>query len=398
VTTITFGNNLSGPASAYTERNLYDGVAFMDSLYQEQIDFRMFHLFGKVDTRGNPILLPRKKFLLSSGLIKRVPKTDVYTFSFLEPAIKDMTDRFVKDGYLSIRNQISEDSTFASLQPRKSLVFWEDEYEQHVENLRQGFLEFFEQRYREQDIKTFSNYINVFEDFVSETTPYSVFTLKSYLVSRFCDPMISGMFVEFASDDASDDEGKFKNYILDTAYPKLLTEAAFNGLIVDKHVPWRFAINPNSAEMLQTLKDAGYKSFSNFIDNVYIDPTAVNFELFTKMVIDIYRKLTYDQPQYLKLSYVGNNPSLTVEDREKILVDNCHPLFDRLGMEKTLRLYCSVRMREANIFATQDEFNGKVQIALNYQKSLDLRTSIMYIDKETSVPDLENTKKPEFRI
>ena len=398
MTTITYGNNLSGPASAYTERNLYDGVAFMDSAYQQQVDLRMFHWFGKVDTRGNPILLPRKKFLMSSGLIKRVPKTDVFIFSFLEPAIKDMMDRFSQSGYLTIRNQVSEDSSFISLQPKKSVVFWEDEYEKHVEGLRQGFLSFYKQKYKEQDIKTFADYVSIFEAFVAESTPYTVFTLKNYLASRFCDPMVSGMFVEFASDDASDDENKFKNYILDSAFPKLLSDAAFNGLIVDKHVPWRFAINPNSAEMMQTLKDAGYKNFSNFIDTAYINPTAVNFELFTKMIIDIYRKLTYDEPQYLNLAYVDGNPSMTVREREKILVSNCHPLFDNLGMEKTLRLYLSVRMREANMFATQGEFDGKVQIALNYQKSLDLRRAIMYIDEETKTPDLENTKKPEFRI
>lgn len=398
MTIITYGNNLAGPASAYTERNLYDGIAFADSVYQQQLDLRKYHMFGKVDTRGNLILLPRKKFLISSGLVKRVPKTDVFVFSFLEDAIKDMTDRFAKGGYLSVRNQISEESTFASLRPKKSVVFWEEEYEKHVETLRQGFLTFYKQKYREQDIKTFSDFIGIFESFVAEATPYSVFTFKSFLASRFCDPMVSGMFVEFASDDASDDENKFRNYILDSAFPKLLSDAAFNGLIIDKHVPWRFAVNPNSAEMLQTLKGAGYNNFPHFLDTTYIDPTPVNFELFTKMVIDIYRKLAYDEPKYLSLTYVDGNPTMTVKEREKILINNCHPLFDNLGMEKTLRLYLSVRMREANMFATQGEFDGKVQIALNYQKSLDLRRAIMYIDEETKTPDLENTKKPEFRI
>ena len=80
------------------------------------------------------------------------------------------------------------------------------------------------------------------------------------------------------------------------------------------------------------------------------------------------------------------------------MVSNCHPLFDQLGMEKTLRLYMSIRMREANICITQQEFDGKAQIALNYQKTLDLRRAILYIDDMTRTPDLENTKKPTYRI
>ena len=395
---ISYGNNNLGSLSSYRERNLYDSLSFLDRDLQAQLDLRKLHLFGKVDTKGNLMLLPKKQALLSSGIIKLVPKTDVYTFSFLMPLLNDMMDRFGKEGYLSTRGVISQNSSLASLQPKKSLVFWEDEYEKHVKSTKDAFLNFYSGRYSSKDIKNFSDYIKVFESFVSEACPYSVLTLKSFLVSRFCDPMVSGMFVEFASADASDDYEKYKTYILDSSYPKLLEDAAFNGLIVDKHVPWRFAINPNSAEMLETLKTAGYKNFQDFLKKTYVDPTALNFELFTKMVIDIYRTLTFTEPNYLSLKYVDDNPAIDIGERENIMISNCHPLFDNLGMEKTLRLYMSIRMREANMNLTQQEFNGKAQIALNYQKTLDLRRAILYIDDLTRTPDLENTKKPTYRI
>lgn len=396
--TISYGNNNMGSESSYRERNLYDSLSFLDRDLQQQLDLRKLHLFGKVDTRGNLMLLPKKETLLSSGVIKLVPKTNAYTFSFLMPHLNDMMDRFGKDGYLSTRGVISRDSSLASLQPKKSIVFWEEEYEKHVKSTKEAFLNFYNNRYSSKDIKNFSDYIRIFESFVSEACPYSVLTLKSFLVSRFCDPMVSGMFVEFASDDASDDYEKYKSYILDSSYPKLLEDAAFNGLIVDKHVPWRFAMNPNSAEMLDILKTAGHRGFQDFLKNNYIDPTAINFELFTKMVIDIYRTLAFTEPNYLSLKYVDGNPTIDIGEREKIMISNCHPLFDNLGMEKTIRLYMSVRLREANMNLTQQEFNGRAQIAINYQKALDLRRAILYIDDMTKVPDLENTKKPNYRM
>jgi len=396
--TISYGNNSMGSASSYKERNLYDSLSFLDKDFQQQLDLRKLHLFGKVDTKGNMMLLPKKQTLLSSGIVKLVPKTGVYVFSFLMPNLNDMVQRFAKEGYLSMRGAISQNSSLSSLQPKKSLVFWEEEYEKHIKSTEDAFLNFYRSRYGSKDIKTFSDYIRIFETFASEACPYSVMTLKSYLISRFCDPMVSGMFIEFASADASDDYQKYKKYILDSNYPKLLEDAAFNGLIVDKHVPWRFAINPNSTEMLETLKSAGYRNFQDFLKNTYVDPTAINFELFTKMVIDIYRTLTFSEPNYLSLEYTDGNPSVSINDRERIMVSNCHPLFDQLGMEKTLRLYMSIRMREANICITQQEFDGKAQIALNYQKTLDLRRAILYIDDMTRTPDLENTKKPTYRI
>ena len=113
------------------------------------------------------------------------------------------------------------------------------------------------------------------------------------------------------------------------------------------------------------------------------------------MVIDIYRKFAYDEPKYLSLTYVDGNPTMTVK-KGKILINNCHPLFDNLGMENTSSLPLCSNARSKHV-RNSGEFDGKVQIALNYQKSLDLREQ-SYIDEETKTPDLENTKKPEFRI
>lgn len=79
---ISFGNNGMGSRDSYVQRNLYEGLSFIDASYQEQVNLRKLHLFGKVDTAGNQILLPRKNTLLSSGLVKLVPKTDVYVFFF----------------------------------------------------------------------------------------------------------------------------------------------------------------------------------------------------------------------------------------------------------------------------------------------------------------------------
>ena len=396
--TISKGNNKLSAAAAYIQRNVYDALSFADpNIKQSQIDLRRAHLFGKVDVSGNPIILPHKKFLISNGIVTNIPKTDVYIFSFLKPAINDLMDRYGSEGYLNIRGTISQQSTFLSIRPTKGIVFWEDEYESHMSEIRDAFMSFYSSRYNSSDIKNFSDYIKVFETFVAESCPYTVFTLKNFLISRFCDPMVSGMFVNFASDDASDDKSKFDKYILDPNFAKFVSDAAHNGLIVDKHVPWRFAINPNSQEAKEILSNSEYNDFHDFVAKTYIDPTLTGFELFSKMVIDIYRNMVYVEPSYLNQDDQSGS-RITVSQREQISVGNCNPLIEAIGPSKSLRLYSYVRMRESDQKMSQSEFNSKVEIAINYHKSLDLSKAIVYIDEMTSELDTKNNKKPNYRM
>ena len=394
--TIPMGDNNMGSFDSFRERVVYDSVSFLNFYFEkEQIDLRVLNLFGKVDTTGNQILLPRKKFLQESGLLTPIDSNgENHALSFFADPFMKLRERF---SYLLGRNFITNDSLFVGLEPTRSIVFWEDDYRRHLEEISEDFHSFFlshEDKDKTVDFKTF---LKLFEKYVVESCPYTVFTLKNYVVSRFADPLTSGMMIELASADASNDSGKYVDYINDPNYAKFVEEAAYYGFIVDKHVPWRLVANPNSEYMRTSMSKSGYSSLQQMFSEVYIDPTMIGFEMFLKMLSGMYEKIRSENPQYIVADYSVGATSTSVKSREKVQFKNPKRIMEKIGDTKALRLYLFVRARERNANMSQSQFDSLSKKALDFKKQVDIKSAIVYIDTQTSEVET-SAQKPIFRI
>ena len=273
------GDNNLGSYDSFRERIVYDSVSFLNFYFEkEQIDLRVLNLYGKVDTKGNQILLPRKKYLQESGLLSPIDSAGQHhaLSVFAEPFIK-LRERF---NYLLGRNFVTNKSLFVGLEPEKSMVYWEDDYDNHINQISEDMYNFFENHEDKDRTVDFRSFLKLFEKYVEASCPYTVFTLKNYAISRFSDPLSSGMMIELSKADASNDSGKYVDYINDPNYPQFVEEAAYYGFIVDKHVPWRLVVNPNSEYMKASLSENGFSSLQEMFSEIYIDPTLVAFEMF----------------------------------------------------------------------------------------------------------------------
>ena len=390
------GNNGMGAMSSFEERNYYEFIAFLGSYFKkEQIDLRVLNLLGKIDQGGNQILLPNKRYLEDKGWLTSIDNEGEHQMLsvFAEPFM-ELRERFT---HLKRRDAISEESSIDGLQPARSLLFWEEEYRKHLDELSAAFFDYAIDGASEIEIVDFKSFLKVFESFVVASCPYSVFTLKNYLVSRFCDPMVTGMMVEVGKGDASDDAVKYSEFINDPNYPTLVEEAAYYGFIVDKHVPWRLVANPNSDYMRKSLSKHGFSSLSQFFSEVYVDPTATGFEMFLKMLQRMYYHLIANSPQYMVTDHSRGSSTTSIKFREKINFRNPKEIMDAMGDELTLKLYSFLRVREKNLDFSQAKFDSLVKKALDFKKQVDLRSAIVYIDDRTKEGS-SSDKKPNFRI
>lgn len=389
------GNNNLGSASSFEERIYYEFISFASSFFKKgQIDLRSLNLFGKVNHKGEQVILPTKKMMEDRGMITTVDNAgEHFMLSVFSKPFMELRERFV---FLSNRGTISKDSFFTNLDPTKGIVFWEEEYRNHIEEISSAFFDFAAPLSGKEQVKDFTTFAKAFAKFVSEACPYSTFTLKNYMISRFCDPLTSGMMIEVSSGDASDDNLKYKDFINDPNYPIFVEEAAKFGFIVDKHVPWRLVVNPNSDRMKKEMKDHGISSLEDLFSKTYVDPTSHGFEVFLKMLQKLYMDIITKSPQYIAKD--SQNPTATsVKFREKVNFRNPKQIMDRLGDELTLKLYISTRIREKNFSFSQAKFESLLKNALNYKNQLDLKSAIVYIDDKTAEGKTSN-KKPEFRI
>jgi len=393
---IPMGDNNMGSQDSFRERVIYDSVSFLNFYFQkEQIDLRVLNLFGKVDTRGNQILLPRKKFLQESGLLSPIDsRGEKYALSYIARPFMELRQRF---SHLLSRNFITDKSLFVGLEPTRSIVFWEDDYQRHLDEISEDFHSFFLTHEDRDKTINFKTFLNLFEKYVAESCPYTVFTLKNYAISRFSDPLTSGMMIELSNADASNDSGKYVDYINDPNYAKFVEEAAYYGFIVDKHVPWRLVANPNSDYIKSSLGTEGFPSLQEMFSEIYIDPTMVGFEMFLIMLERMYEKIRSNNPQYIVVDYSTSATSTSVMSREKTQFKNPKKIMEKIGDSRALRMYSFVRAREKNVNLSQSQFDSLTKKALDFKKQVDIRSAIVYIDTQTSEGE-SSAQKPIFRI
>lgn len=390
------GNNQLGAASSFEERMYYDFVSFASSYFHKsQIDLRTLSLFGKVDEKGNQIILPTKRTLKDSGMITSVDNSgDHFMLTVFAKPFMELRERFV---YLFKRGSSSENSSFTSLDPVKGLLFWEEEYSNHISEISSAFYDFALALPQKETVKDFETFIKAFDKFSKEACPYTTFTLKNYMMSRFCDPLTSGMMIELASGDASDDVAKYNDFIKDPNYPLFVEEAAKFGFIVDKHVPWRLVVNLNSPNMKKSLSDHGYPSLNQVFSKAYVDPTSIGFEMYLRMLQRLYTGLITKSPQYTIANHGDFGTSTSIKFREKINFRNPKQIMDKMGDVLALKLYISLRIREKNLGFSQVKFDSLVKKALDFKKQVDLKSAVVYIDSKTKEGS-PSKQKPEFRI
>ena len=128
--------------------------------------------------------------------------------------------------YLATQGRISSESFYANIVPVNSYIPWEIGYEKHVRQIIDSYYGYHKRSEEKKSVSNLREFLISFQDFVFDVCPYTMFTLKSYSLSRFADPLETGMIVELSSDDPSDDEKKFVDYMADPNYSIFLEEAA----------------------------------------------------------------------------------------------------------------------------------------------------------------------------
>tara|TARA_B100000287_G_C20601670_1_gene768337 strand:- start:778 stop:1401 length:624 start_codon:yes stop_codon:yes gene_type:complete len=207
------------------------------------------------------------------------------------------------------------------------------------------------------------------------------------------------MIVEISNDNVSDDEKKFVDYLADPGYSTFVEEAAYYGFLVDKNIPWRLILNPNSAFVNNYLKNNNLSSFQSYIDKVYVNPEIYNFQLFLDIMYKMYDNLVTKSPQYTRFEANNRCDYFTSQKREvfKIQTDIVE-LVDKLGQDNVIKLYAYVRLRETNQDLTQAAFNNITRNAINFKKHVDFSKAISYIEEKAKNYNFTKLKKSFYRI
>ena len=319
-------------------------------------------LYGRVDRNFIPIAMTRSRQERHLRTISAAQAQDknLRAIHFVVDAFKAMTQQFEK---CAISGKIATDDPFLSR--LKAYRAFENpilQYQQYMVH----YLALLKTNANSDPSNQLENY-KQFEDAlveaVSLTGQSSPITYTGFVKSRRCPINVSGLAIELADLNASDDEEKVAQFLESKNWDFFVNTAATYGFMIDKAVPWRLVADIGSPTMIQYASAYGLTSTDQILNTCYQQAGPAAAGKFATQLYNMYNKSV---PSVIMYSEECNG---RVVAKQK-LPEKYGSLarFEELHESNHfLSLYCKIRFKEEESSYSDNErkllINDVIQVA-----------------------------------
>ena len=240
-------------------------------------------------------------------------------------------------------------------------------------------------------VRDFTQFVVNFDALLKSSAKRIPYTKPGFIKSRFCPINVSGLAVEIADLDASNDDEKINRFVNSKNWEFYLNSCRAFGFMVDRNVPWRIVADIGSTPMLEYAAKFGFGSTEMVLGVGYKFVHTAYFNNFKYFLLNLYNAS--------KLPSFIDYEECDGVSRPKIIIPKDYTieqLTSIYGEEYFLKLYCNVRLMEEEshfeeyekemlIDDTIELFQSKgIASALNaferiLNKPFDYRGSLSYI-------------------
>ncbi len=314
-------NNLSA-RDIYVERRKFSSRAYANNDYRNfkpvnTTDFwyKELSLYGKVSDTSNGFMEPIEPYVpfLKSVATKGSP---IYVLNF----VADAFQKFKRDYLLEIRagNLTLDDPYLSDIAATKGYFLLDKEYS-HFQN---SFYNIFARHLNGKNIK---GNIQTLEDFVEEMFRFILdsgkvsYTRSSYTMSRFCDPMVSGLVLDITDLAYSQDEEK-KKFIDSPNFEGYTNIAARNGFTIHKNIPWKLIANLRSPVMIEHAKqyESSVEDYGDILNTFFIKTRFLELASFKKYIHRLYNQFVIDNPLNVRETHTGTSTNKIKQARRQV--------------------------------------------------------------------------------
>jgi hypothetical protein len=298
-------------------------------------------LYGRVDRYFEPIMIRDQNLLKGFGATN-APESPKRAMNFVVDAFNEMARQFTKCAYLGKID--AKDTYLSNLVVYRAYENPDVQYQRYI----QVYYQTLQRQFRRQKIK-----VRNFDEFLDHLLPmlsrsaYSVpFTQTAYIKSRRCPISVSGLAIEIADLDPTNDDEKIKAFINSNNWQFYLNTCKSYGFLVDQAMPWRIVADIGSSAMIEyaakynkgstdsILRSYGkaYASFADFKENMlylynlvkqksFLETEECNGQTLSRTV----RPLTYTINQldakYTQLDFLKIYYQLRFDEEETVFTD-----------------------------------------------------------------------------
>ena len=295
---VSFGSNDMGAQEAFVQKKRYYEDIFTEDLIDNSFSFwGDFRLYGRVNRTGEAII-PKESSLDALAFTK--DNEAVFTLNFVADAFADLVTKMTE----CIQEQRAFPSgPYSNVVAHKGWSNVNRMYDNYIKKfVYTPFVEIYmDDKRNQKKCVNYKGFLEVFGSFVKQSSVIVPTTRTGFIESSYCTPYISGLVIDLAKADYSEDFLKTNNFISDRNFLFFADLAKQYGFMIDRNAPWRLICNLNSRATKRYAMARGYdpgeEDFVDFIhDNLYVKSNQLDM-----VIHSVYLKDMYD-------SYVERNP------------------------------------------------------------------------------------------
>lgn len=300
-------------------------------------DFAEKYLYGRVDRDYVPFELNAENMQLTTLLDTNTSDKNLQAASFVAAAFKDLTRQFDRK---AATGQISTNEQYLSkLEVAKAYENPRTLYNKHLQTMKSSIIAFIE----DEDINfsNFNEFIKKVEPVIIKTAQSVPFTYSGFIKSKYCPMNVSGLVIEIATADSSNDEEKVRAFQRSKNWEFYLNACLSYGFSVDLNNPWRLIADIGSNEMLQYAAAGNYGSTNAILRAGYSKAHRTFFPSFASILLGIYddSKGTYIETEYCQ---DGSTIAKVIEPNEY----SQNNIGNLMSEGELLNLYMKIRLAE----------------------------------------------------
>jgi len=345
----------------FNKRTIYTAISDNKS-YTNLINFSAEKiLYGKVNRTFIPMTIPQTANKLKSFPGKSTTSSNLRALNFVVDAFTDLQKQFEKCRLLGKIDP--SDEYLSSLQVYKAYVDPHSRYESYLNLLNSSISQ--STTINSQKLKDFNMLTDNLMEAMNSSGRKNPLTFPAFIKSRKTPINVSGLAIEIADLDASNDDVKFNNFIESKNWDFFINTCRTYGFMVDKDVPWRLVADIGSQPMLEYAGKYGMKDTNNILYNCYEPASYSYYNSFTQRMLDLY--YTIKPKRIIEVSECKGKTKINrIKPKE---YKNTQILQESYGQESFLMLYCKLRFTEEETQYTEDQKNIIIKDILQISKS-----------------------------
>ena len=366
-------NNRESAFELFNKKLVYLSDSSSDT-YRNLIDFTAEKiLYGRVNRIFVPIVIPQNTTRLKNFSSESVTSSGLKALDFVVDAFNDLQRQFVKCS--KIGNIDNSDPYLTNLKVYKAYIDPYVRYERYIRQLKSIIkTDPIIDSINLQDFKTLSDSLfNVMEN-ASKTNPL---TFPAYIKSKKTPINISGLAIEIADLNASNDDEKINAFINSKNWDFYLNTCRSYGFMVDQNVPWRLIADIGSQPMLEYARNYNSTSTDQILVKYYQSAHYSYYNNFSQQLLTMYNDI---KPRaIIKLSECNNKTKIKrVRPQE---YKTTEILKESYGQDDFLMLYCKLRFSEEESQYTDQEKNTIMRDTLQLSKIKSTNTAIEQFER-----------------